>query len=67
MTQEWVGLDEFLCVFREQAAMHIPQVMGGVYLHVPRGPPHHRGIGDCVLYRTGGCRWMKYTGDMVGK
>ena len=30
----WVDGDKIWCVFRDQAAMHITQVMGGVHLHV---------------------------------
>ena len=35
ITQEWLGdCDQIWFVFRDQGAMHITKVMGGVYLHV---------------------------------
>ena len=49
--------DEIWCVFRDQAVIHIAQVMGGVYLHVrtcrcPPFPYLGNGCTDCaeILY-----------------
>ena len=44
----WADGDKIWCMFRDQSAMHIRQVMGGVHLHV--GTSAH--VQMCLLFRT---------------